>query len=206
MKKILLSSLVFVFVFSITFSVIAEENTPLSNIANNPVVDSEPQTVSPKPVVSTDKANFKSIKKLSDVKVKQLSDVKVKQLSDVKVKQLSDVKVKKLSIKTLKCISTAVEKRETAILANIETYSTAIKKSFKTRKTDLLSAWNIVKTKKRNIAIKKAFAKNKKAKRDALKIYKKTRLATWQAFTKARIACKTPATGEDMSADMNFND
>ena len=116
MKKILLSSLVFVFVFSITFSVIAEENTPLSNIANNPVVDSEPQTVSPKPVVSTDKANFKSIKKLSNVKVKQLSDVKVK----------------KLSIKTLKCISTAVEKRETAILANIETYSTAIKKSFKT--------------------------------------------------------------------------
>ncbi|MEK7167297.1 MAG: hypothetical protein AAB732_02710 [Patescibacteria group bacterium] len=156
MKKILISTLfVFVFVFTIAFSAIAEENTPTTNTINT--------TIAPKKSIAPKKID-------------------------------------------LTCVKTAVEKRETAIIATVDVYATSIKSAFETRKTALLAAWGITDQKARNIAIKNAFAKNRVAKRTALRIYKKTRLTTWQNFTKARIACKAPATGEDMSTDMNFND
>ncbi|MBI4652790.1 hypothetical protein HY750_00865 [Candidatus Kuenenbacteria bacterium] len=154
MKKILLTSLVSVFVFSVAFSAMAVET--------------------------------KVIPKTKDT---------------IKAKITTN-----LSDQYVPCIKTAVEKRETAIIVAVDTYTSAIKKSFETRKAALLAAWSIVKQKERNIAIKAAFAQHRIAKRSAMKLYKVQRLSAWNKFIKARITCKAPATGEDMSVDMNFND
>lgn len=70
----------------------------------------------------------------------------------------------------------------------------------------MLVAWDIVKVNERNIAIKNAFVQHQKAKRDALKIDKKTRLVAWQNFIKERIVCHAEPTGEDMNVDVNFNE
>ncbi|MFH1837949.1 MAG: hypothetical protein ABH808_00400 [Candidatus Kuenenbacteria bacterium] len=157
MKKILITTLfVFAFIFTITFSAIAEE-------AKIPEKAQIPETQNLIPALKSRTLD-------------------------------------------LKCVKIAVEKRETAIITAVDAYTASIKKSFETRKNALSVAWDIAKIKERNIAIKSAFVQHKKAKRDALRIYKKARLITWQKFTKARISCKALPTGEDMSADINFND
>jgi hypothetical protein len=129
-------------------------------------------------------------------------------LRDKKVNSiLRDKKVNStLSGQYVPCVKAAVEKRETAIITTVDTYTAAIKKSFKTRKAALLAAWTIIEQNERNIAIKVAFAQHRIAKRSALKLYKTQRSSAWNQFIKTRIACKAPATDEDMSADINFND
>lgn len=177
MKKISFATLfIFMFMFAITFNAMAIEPTTIKS------------TTEP----TTEALNARNIKEKVKTKILDTRNAK----KDVKKEKVVD----------LNCVKTAVEKRETAIIAAIDTYSTSVKASFEARKTALLVAWGITDTKARNIAIKNAFAKNKVAKRVATKIYKKARLITWQQFTKARIACNAEPTGEDMSVDANFND
>ncbi len=176
---------VFVFMFTITFSAIAEETVPL--------VDSKPaiiDTIKPKSIIKEVKPAIKKIIK------KEISDIK------------SKPEIKKeifVQLKDLKCVKAAVEKREIAIQTAVDVYSASIKASFEARKNSLLIAWDIAKTKERNVAIKNAFVQQKKAGKDALKIDKKTRLQIWQSFIKERIICKVEPTGEDMNEDVNFN-
>lgn len=104
----------------------------------------------------------------------------------------------------LSCIKTAVDKRETAIQAAFDVFSASIKSAFQTRKTELLSAWDISDKAQRQAAIRSAWNNFKKSHIQATQIYRKAKRATWKDFSIERRKCKGPATGENERSDMSL--
>jgi len=108
------------------------------------------------------------------------------------------------STEVLTCVKAAVEKRETAIQNAFDNYSTAVKSALQTRKSELLSAWDIADRNQRRVAIKNAWNKFKEAKRIAAKNFNQARLSAWKQFTIDRKNCKVLPTNEDQGIDLSF--
>ena len=101
----------------------------------------------------------------------------------------------------LACVRTAVEKRETALIATLESFYNAVKAAFETRKTDLLAAWSITDGKERRKARIEAWRKFTKAYKDTRKSHNNTRKEIWKTFGQEAKTCGVPATGESIGLD-----
>ncbi|HCR15267.1 MAG: hypothetical protein A2550_01880 [Candidatus Jacksonbacteria bacterium RIFOXYD2_FULL_43_21] len=102
------------------------------------------------------------------------------------------------------CVKTAVEKRETAIQASLDKFTTAVKTALTARKTALLAAWDITDLKQRAAAIKTAWNTYKKAEQSARKAFRTERNAIWKQFSTDRQACKATPTGENLGEDLSL--
>ena len=104
----------------------------------------------------------------------------------------------------LPCVKAAVEKRESAIQAAFDSFSSAIKSALETRKAELSAAWSIADSGERKTAIKNAWNKFKEAKKSATKTFNQARHSAWKQFTIDRKACKAQPTGENPGEDISF--
>ena len=101
----------------------------------------------------------------------------------------------------LACVKTAVEKRETALIATLESFYNAMKAAFETRKTELLAAWSITDGKERRKARYEAWKKFTKTYRESRKTHNNTRKEIWKTFGQEAKNCGVPATGESVGLD-----
>lgn len=104
------------------------------------------------------------------------------------------------------CMQTAVETRDTAIIAAFDTYTTTVKAALTARKDALKAAWAVTNKKDRRTAIMTAWSTYKKALQDARAALKASKKTAWDAFKAASKVCK-PTKTQDMtnqSADNNL--
>lgn len=87
-------------------------------------------------------------------------------------------------------MQTAVEKRETAIIAALVTYTNAWKTSLETRKTELNTAWGITNNKDRRTAINAAWKKFREARKEQRRAFRDARKDAWKQFKTDAKACK----------------
>lgn len=88
------------------------------------------------------------------------------------------------------CIQNAIEKRDTAVIAAFDKFSSTIKSALGVRKDALKAAWAKPTAKERRAAVLAAWNAYKKLTREAVALAKKERKAAWDQFRKDRIACK----------------
>lgn len=88
------------------------------------------------------------------------------------------------------CIKTAVEKRETSIIASATTFQTAILSALTTRKTDLLNARSLTTKEEIKSAVKSARNKFKVSKKLAKETLRKNEKTVRKTFKAERKACK----------------
>ncbi len=96
---------------------------------------------------------------------------------------------KMLTATQIQCISTAVDKRDTAIAGTFDTLKTAVN----TRKDALKAAWALTDTAARKTALKAAW----KAYKDTIKTTRTARKDAWKTFRTDVKACGTSASSED---------
>jgi hypothetical protein len=96
---------------------------------------------------------------------------------------------------------TAVGKREDAIIATTQKYSTAVLAALNTRKTELLAAWNITNAQDRNKARNEVWVKYIKTKMGAREVYRSELQTEWGTFRADRATCGHGPTGEDPEVD-----
>src|SRR3989344_5984228 len=82
----------------------------------------------------------------------------------------------------LACMQTAVDKRDSAIIAGVDAYHTAVKTALETRKTSLKAAWGITDRKERRAALKTAWRAYRTALKGARKGLHTSKNAVWAAF------------------------
>ncbi len=80
------------------------------------------------------------------------------------------------------CVSSLISTREDSIMSAWKTLTSKLETSLTTRKTDLVSAWNLTDTKERRDTIKEIWKKNKTEKREASAEYKKAKKLAWSTF------------------------
>ncbi len=95
------------------------------------------------------------------------------------------------------CIQAAVEKRDTAIISALDTYSAAIKTALMTRKNALVTAWGITDKVARRAALKAAWKNYRDSVRTIRKTFRDAKHASWRQFTADRKACKVTPIAED---------
>jgi hypothetical protein len=96
------------------------------------------------------------------------------------------------------CMQTAIEIRDTAIIAAVDTYATAAKAALTARKTALKAAWALADRTERRTAIKAAWDTYRKAIKDARTAFKTSRKTAWDTYKSDAKACK-PTKTQDMS-------
>jgi hypothetical protein len=94
------------------------------------------------------------------------------------------------------CVQTAIETRDSAIMAAVDTYATAIKAALSTRKDALKAAWAIPAASDMKAALKTAWTNYGVAAKAARKALSDAKKSAWTAFAAARKACKAPASIE----------
>jgi len=97
----------------------------------------------------------------------------------------------------LPCMITAVDTRDSAIIAAWETFSGSVKTALQTRKDALKAAWAKTDKKERKEAIKTAWNNYKSAIKTARKALNEARKAAWKKFNSDRKICR--GQGEDTS-------
>lgn len=118
-----------------------------------------------------------------------------------KDKPFKEIKAKEVD---LVCMQTAVEKRDNAIIAGLDTYYTNVKAALVARRDALKAAWGMTDRKARQEAIRKAWNDFKgtwKKERRALDIARKK---AWKEFNKDKRACNGQGEGEDQGNDANL--
>ena len=95
------------------------------------------------------------------------------------------------------CIKSAVEKRDTAIIAAFDALHDSAKTALIARKTALLAAWDIADRTARRAALKNAWKTYGEAIASARRTFRAARLAAWQQFRTDRKACGKAATSDD---------
>lgn len=100
------------------------------------------------------------------------------------------------------CVKTAVEKRETAIIAAWDKFYTGAKTALEARKTALMAAWDMADNKQRKQAIQVAWKAFKDARISLKSDLKQERSTAWQTFVTERKVCHAPATGDSPATDM----
>lgn len=112
---------------------------------------------------------------------------------DYRVYATSTIKVGKAV--DLVCVQNAITKREDAVMATIDTATTALKNAMTVRKTSLVAAWKIENRKDRNVAIKAAWSTFKTSIRE-INATRRTAVKTvWNTFKTERRVCG-PSAGE----------
>lgn len=107
-------------------------------------------------------------------------------------------------VENIACVKTAVDKRETAVQTAFDTFSASAKSALQARKSELLTAWDIVDRIQRRTAINSAWNKFRTAQKEAKKVFNQSRLSAWNQFTTDRKACKSLPTGEDPGTDLSL--
>jgi hypothetical protein len=87
------------------------------------------------------------------------------------------------------CVSTAVAKREDAILGAWNTLDDTVEDILKDRKAALVSAWALSDVKERKSAVKDAWTTSKKERKEAASEYKKAKKDAWAMYKKEARAC-----------------
>lgn len=96
------------------------------------------------------------------------------------------------------CMSSAVEKRETALVTAWGDFNTSITKALTDRKAGLIAAWTQTEVTKRSSALKTTWANWKTAKKSAHTEFKADRKVAWETFkTTAKNECKVPVPKEE---------
>jgi hypothetical protein len=101
-----------------------------------------------------------------------------------------------LSADVVACVQTAVDTRDTAIIAAVNAYTTAVMTALSTRKDALKAAWAIPAAKDMKAALKTAWTNYGVAAKAARKALSDAKKSAWTAFAAARKACKAPASIE----------
>lgn len=94
------------------------------------------------------------------------------------------------------CVQAAIESRDTAVSASVDTYAAAAKSALSVRKDALKAAWALAKKAERREAIKTAWKTYKKAVKTARQTFKESRKTAWNTFKTAMQTCK-PAKTQD---------
>jgi hypothetical protein len=102
-----------------------------------------------------------------------------------------------LNAQTLSCVQTAIDMRDTAIIAAFDAYYPAVKSALQTRQSALKTAWMQTGQKERREAIKAAWDVYSKAIKSARMTMKAAHKATWSKFETDRKACNPKAGGDD---------
>jgi hypothetical protein len=87
------------------------------------------------------------------------------------------------------CIQSAIDTRDTAIIAAIDAYASAVKAALSTRKDALKAAWALSTRKDRRAALAAAWKNYNNAVRTARKDFKTARNSAWSQFNKDRRSC-----------------
>jgi hypothetical protein len=101
------------------------------------------------------------------------------------------------------CMQTAVETRDTAILAAFDTYATTVKSALTARKDALKAAWAITDRKERRTAIMTAWKNYKTAIKDARVALKTAKKTAWDAFKAASKVCKPTKTQDNSNQSVD---
>ncbi len=101
------------------------------------------------------------------------------------------------------CAQTAVDARETSIMAGWSTFSTAVTNAYAARKTALHDAWAMTDKTARKTALKKAWSDFKTAKKNALSAWKATRDTAWKTFRTNTKNCRGDASMDDAGASLD---
>ena len=121
-----------------------------------------------------------------------------------KVRVKAEVRIgKQATAADLLCMQTAVEKRENALIAAVDTNVAAWKASLATRRDELVAAWKLTDTKARREAVKNAWKKFRDARKTQRETLRKARKQAWDTFKTDARACKadTLETGAEASID-----
>jgi len=110
---------------------------------------------------------------------------------------------KTLTAEVVTCVQTAVETRDTAIIAAVDKYTTAVKAAITARKDALKAAWALPTAKEMRPAIKAAWAAYKTSLKDARKVMKTDKKAAWDKFKADRKTCKAPNEIDNSSEGMD---
>lgn len=106
-----------------------------------------------------------------------------------------------LTTTQIACVKTALDKRETTLIAGHDTYATAIKNAYTARKTALLSAWDKTDTQERRTAVRAADEAFRTAVKTARNSWNETRRVIWKTFSTERQACIPQAEGQVSASD-----
>ena len=86
------------------------------------------------------------------------------------------------------CMQTAVEKRDNAVIALVNTYNSSLVAALQTRRDALKAAWGIMDRDARNAALKTEWTNFRNSHRQAITTKRAARQAAWKQFrTDARI-------------------
>lgn len=94
------------------------------------------------------------------------------------------------------CMANAVTTRDTAVVAAVDAYHTAIVNALNVRKDALVAAWKLT-GKERRTAIRTAWSNYNKIVKEARKTFKNGKRAAWDGFYKDRKSCGKGAASED---------
>jgi len=99
------------------------------------------------------------------------------------------------------CIKTAIEVRDTAIIAVVEKFDTAIVNALNTRKTALKAAWDKTDKGERRAAIKEVLTTYRKAAQDARQTLRTEKRAAWKKYYTDRKACGVSGASDGNSTE-----
>ncbi len=102
------------------------------------------------------------------------------------------------------CVSTAIDTRDSAIMAALSTYYTSVNASLQTRKDALKAAWLLTDTTARKAALKAAWATFKGTWKTSAKALNASRKKAWADYaTYVKATCKTTVDDAAQSATDN---
>jgi len=97
----------------------------------------------------------------------------------------------------LACMQSVVEKRDNAIIAAFDTFSTSMKTAFTARRDTLKATWGISERAQRRSALKNAWHTFRTARRTAVRTYRTARHNTWRQFRTDRKTCRSASAAEE---------
>ena len=102
-----------------------------------------------------------------------------------------------LAATVMSCMQTAIDTRDTAIIAGLDTYYSAAKTALQTRQAALKAAWAQADQKTRREATKAAWDTYTKSVKTARMTMKTAHKAAWTKFEADRKVCSPKAAGDD---------
>ena len=102
----------------------------------------------------------------------------------------------------LSCMQTAVQKRDSSIIAAFDVFHTSLSGALTARRDALSTAWGITDARQRRAAIKSAWDAFKASKDSAVKTLRNSRNDAWKQFVADGKACKTPVANDDSSTSV----
>ncbi len=94
------------------------------------------------------------------------------------------------TVRDLECMQTAVDKRDTAVINALVTYTNAWRTSLEIRRTELKAAWGLQIQSERSRAINAAWKKFREARKEQRRTFREERKNAWRQFKTEAKACK----------------